>query len=114
MLSIVPVTATPNHRFSSKIYVDGKNIVLQFDLQYNEIAGYWLVTIANDRGCALIRCQPVLPVQNILEQYAYMGIGSAYIVPAQTVKEQWPSRYTLGANWYLLWGDTDGGDLNGG
>lgn len=110
MLSIIPITATPNHKFSSKIPVDGKNIILGFELQYNELAGYWIITIHNERGEPLIAGIPAVPAQNILEQYDYLEIGRAYIVPAQTLKEQWPSRYTLGAQWYLVWGDTDGGD----
>lgn len=113
MLSIIPITAIPNRKFSSKIPVDGANLVLQFELQYNELASYWTVTISSDNGQALVSSLPVVPAQNILEQYAYIGIGSAYIVRAQTVKEQWPSRYTLGASWYLVWGDTDGGDVGG-
>ncbi len=112
MLSIVPISAIPNYKFSSKIPVDNQNITLQFECQYNELAGYWIVNVLQT-GKYLIAGLPVLPAQNILEQYAYLGIGSAYIVPAQTIKEQWPSRYTLGSSWYLVWGDTDGGDLIG-
>lgn len=113
MLSIVPIKAVPNYRFSSKIAVDNKNVTLGFELQYNELAGYWIVKISDINGQALISGLAVVPAQNILEQYEYLGIGSAYILPAQTVKEQWPSRYTLGDNWYLVWGDTDGSDLSG-
>lgn len=87
-------------------------MVLGFDLQYNELAGYWIAAISDDKGNVLISGQPVLPAQNILEQYEYLQIGSAYILPSQTVSEQWPSRYSLGSNWYLAWGDTNGGDAN--
>lgn len=113
MLSIVPITATPGRRFSCKIPVDGQSAVLQFSLQYNELAGYWLVDIASAGGKPLVSCLPALPAENILEQYAYLEIGRAYIVPAQTVKEQWPSRGSFGSDWYLVWGDTDGGDTGG-
>lgn len=113
MLSIIPITATPNYTFSSKIPVDGQNIVLGFELQYNELAGYWVVTISDEKGNALVAGQPILPSQNILEQYEYLQIGSMYIVPTQTVEEQWPSRHTLGMQWYLVWGDTDGSDVVG-
>lgn len=113
MLSIIPITPTPNHKFTSKIPVDGQNIVLGFELQYNELACYWIVAIRDEKGSSLIAGLPVLPAQNILEQYEYLQIGSAYIVPAQTVAEQWPSQYTLGTQWYLIWGDTDGSDVSG-
>lgn len=113
MLSIVPIKAIPNYKFSSKIAIDGKNITLGFELQYNELAGYWIVSISDIVGKYLIAGIAVVPAQNILEQYEYLNIGSAYIMPAQTVKEQWPARYTLVNEWYLVWGDTNGSDLNG-
>ena len=108
MWSIIPITSANNRKFSTKVPIDKTNKVLQFETQYNELAGYWLVTISDSSGNNLISCLPVVPAQNILEQYAYLGIGSAYIVPAQTAKEQWPSVDTLGSDWLLVWGDTDG------
>lgn len=111
MLSIVPIQAIPNYKFTSKIPVDGQNLILQFELQYNELQGYWLVNISNYNGKSLISCLPLLPAENILEQHRYLNIGSAYIVPVQTTNEQWPTRYTLGTEWHLIWDDTDRGLL---
>lgn len=108
MLSIIPVTSTPNRKFSCKIPIGTTNKVLQFETQYNDIAGYWLMTISDEAGKILISCIPVIPAQNILEQYAYLEIGNAYIMPAQTVTEQWPSESTLGTEWYLVWSDANG------
>ena len=108
MISIIPITQIPNRKFSCKILVDNQNLVLQFMLQYNELADYWLVDISDDKGNPLISCLPVIPAQNILEQFSYMGIGSAAIVPATTIAEEWPSQSTLGVDWYLVWGDTVG------
>lgn len=113
MVSIIPVQAIPNHKFSSRILVDNQNLTLQFELQYNDIANYWLVNINDHNGRALISCLPVIPAQNILEQYAHLQIGSAYIVPVQTIKEQWPTQHTLDSEWYLLWSDTVAGEKNG-
>lgn len=56
----------------------------------------------------LVSALPLVPAQNILEQFAYMGIGSAYVLPRTQVKEQWPSAETLTADWYLVWSDTNG------
>lgn len=113
MLSIVPLTPTPNCKFSSKIYIDGNNTVLNFELRYNELAGYWTLNISNDKKEPLVFNLPVIPAQNVLEQYEHLQIGRAYVLPAQTVAEEWPGRYTLGSEWYLVWGDTDGRDVNG-
>ena len=39
MLSIVSIQPVQNYTFSSKIQVDGQSLTLQFELQYNELAG---------------------------------------------------------------------------
>lgn len=108
MVSIIPVQAVPHCTFSSKIPVDGANLTLFFTVTYNELAKYWLVDIADADGTALISSLPVIPAQNILEQYQYMKIGSAYILPRSSVAEQWPSADTLTSDWYLVWSDTSG------
>jgi len=36
-----------------------------------------------------------------------MRIGSAYLMPLETLEEEFPGRSTLGVKWHLLWGDTD-------
>lgn len=110
MYSIVPIQNIPNNRFSSKIPVDGQNLTLIFYVTYNELAKYWLIDISNADGTMLLSGLPVVPAQNILEQYQYMQIGSAYILPRSKVKEQWPSADTLSTDWYLIWSDTDGYD----
>lgn len=107
MYSIIPIQAVPNRTFSSIISVDRGNLTLTFTLRYNELAKYWLIDIIKDSK-TLISNLPVIPAENILEQYKYMQIGSAYILPRQIVKEQWPSYNSLASDWYLIWGDTDG------
>lgn len=108
MYSAIPLVAVPNYSFSSTIPVDGANITLLFHITYNELAKYWLIDISDDEGNMLISAMPLVPAQNILEQYAYMGIGSAYLLPRAQVKEQWPSVDTLTSDWYLIWSDTNG------
>lgn len=109
MYSIVPMQNIPNNTFLSKIPVDGQNLTLVFRSTYNELAKYWLIDITDGvTGNPLIRALPVIPSQNMLEQYQYLEIGSAYIIPRSKVQEQWPSMETLISDWYLLWSDTDG------
>lgn len=107
MYSAIPLVAVPNYSISSTIPVDGANITLLFRIMYNELAKYWLIDISDDEGNMLISALPLVPAQNILEQFAYMGIGSAYVLPRTQVKEQWPSAETLTADWYLIWSDTN-------
>ena len=108
MISIVPMQAIPNHKFSAVVPIDDGNVNLSFRLTYNELANCWIVDISKDETVVLAGL-PMVPGQNILEQYAYLGIGSAAIVPRSEAQEQWPSRATLSADWYVVWGDTNAG-----
>lgn len=108
MQSIIPIQPIPNQTFSCKIPVDTQNITLIFKAMYNELANYWVVDISDNTGKNLIAGLPIVPAQNILEQFSYLKIGSAYIVPRQQLKEQWPSYSTLNSDWYLVWSDTNG------
>lgn len=110
MLSIIPLNPAPNQKFQTKVPIDGCNKTLGFEVWYNDIAGYWTMNIKNEQGEYLLSSIPLVPgadeAVNILGQYEYLSIGSAYLIPAQTVKEEWPDDVTLGVNWYLVWGDT--------
>lgn len=105
MYSVIPITSAPNQTFSCKIPVDNKNLVLHFKTRYNEVAGYWLITLSTN-DAVLLRNLPVLSAENILEQFAYMEIGSAYITKSEAVTEPWPTSDTLGTVWSLVWSDT--------
>ena len=107
MKTVIPISNSPNNTFSCKIPVDNKNITLTFTTHFNEVAGYWLVSISNSEGIELIHNLPVLPSQNILSQLTYMCIGSACIIKGDNLsEEEWPSEESLGSNWYLVWSDT--------
>lgn len=106
MYSIIPITTKPNNVFSCKIPVDGGNTTLVFKTHYNEVAGYWMVSVSKGDGTELIHNLPMLPAQNILEQYSYMEIGSACILSNHQVAEQWPNEANLGSEWLLVWSDT--------
>ena len=108
MFVIVPMQAIPNHSFSAVVPIDGGNVNLRFRLMYNELANYWIADISKDDAVVLAGL-PLVPAQNILEQFGYLGIGSAYIIPRSEAQEQWPSLGTLSADWYVVWGDTNAG-----
>lgn len=106
MYSLIPINTKPNNTFTCKIPIDGGNVTLVFRTHYNEVAGYWVVSVSRSDGTELIRNLPMLPAQNILEQYSYMGIGSACIISAHQVKAEWPDAENLGSEWLLVWSDT--------
>ncbi|MGM9571232.1 MAG: phage baseplate plug protein [bacterium] len=109
-LSIIPLQPIPNYCFKSKVPVDGMNKNLTFKLTYNLIAEYWLLELKDEQNNVLLSAIPLIPGEgkalNILEQYSYLQIGAAYIVPVESINEEYPSINTLGSKWALVWGDT--------
>ena len=109
MLSIVPMQAVPNRTFSSVISFADSNIELRFTMHFNEVAGYWFVDISRDNEM-LLSAYPWIPAQDLLEQFQYLGIGHAYIVPITLVSSQLPGYDTLATEWAVVWGDEELGD----
>ncbi len=103
---IVPLRGIPNNSTTYRLPIDDQNISLTLRLTYNEIAGYWMMDLTNEDGQMLVSGLPVIPAQNILEQYRYMQIGSAYVLPKSKVEDQWPGYESLTSDWYLVWSDT--------
>jgi hypothetical protein len=108
---LIPLTTSPNQTFQSTLAVDSKNITLEFNLKYNEIAEYWIMKITDpSSNTLLLDSVPLIPgnapAGNILEQYEYLGIGSAFIVKSSNVAADYPSDTTLGTDFLLVWGDT--------
>ena len=105
----IPLTSDPNQNFKCTIPIDGVNKSLIFDIRYNSEAEYWTMMVTDDlRGIVLIDSIPLLsgiyPAANILEQYAYLNIGSAYIVKANPdITEDNPNAETLGSGFKLYW-----------
>lgn len=109
MTSIVPMQAIPNHSFAAVIPLYGGNTELRFTMQYNEVAGFWFIDIAQ-KGEMLLSAYPLIPAQDILEQFQYMGIGHAYILPRAELTSQFPDIETLTTEWFVIWSDYDGND----
>ena len=104
MVSIVPMQAIPNHSFSCVIPLDNGNIELRFTMQYNEVAGFWFVDIGKDNQ-TILSGYPLIPAQDLLEQFQYMEIGHAYLIPRSELTQQFPDYETLSTEWYVVWSD---------
>lgn len=102
----IPLT-TSNQAFTCTLEIDGKNKKLAFSVRYNEIAKYWTMTVTDPTiGSVLLSSIPLLPAGNILGQYAYLQIGSAYVVNTGNTDTDRPGATNLGTDWILVWGDT--------
>lgn len=104
---IVPLTTSPNQTFTSTIPIDGKAIKFNFFLRYNTEANYWVLDISDSSNNNLLVSVNLICGLNLLEQYSYLRIGSAYIVKADnSLADDSPNQYNLGTDFQLLWGDT--------
>lgn len=108
---IIPLTTNPNQSFSCTLPVDGKNLTLSFTFRYNHIMKYWFMSVSNHKTKVLILDSIPLvtgefPAANLLEQYEYLGIGSAAIIPTSSIANSFPDDINLGSEYVLVWGDT--------
>lgn len=107
---IIPLTSSPNQNFSSGLQVDGAPLTLNFVVRWNEMAGYWTMSVSDVNDDLLLDSIPLItgwyPGANLLSQYEYLKIGSAYILNNGISTSDYPGRNDLGSAWSLLWSDT--------
>ena len=105
---IIPLTSLNNQTFAAQLTVDSKSLTLNFTLSYSPMAGYWQMSIANVNGVPLIASMPLItgryPAANMLAQYQYLKIGSAYLLNTGNAPADYPGQNNLG-QFSLLWGD---------
>lgn len=83
-LQLIPLTNSPNQQFTVSLQVDGRPLSLNLTIKFNEMAGYWIMSISDIANNLLIDSIPMIcgsyPAANLLEQQRYLGIGSWYII----------------------------------
>ena len=106
---IVPLTQAPNQAFTVQLTVDGQPLTLNLLLSYSAMAGWWQMQISDAQGNTLIDSVPLVtgyyPAANMLAQYGYLAIGSAYLLNTGNSTDDYPSANNL-TSFSLLWGDT--------
>lgn len=109
---VVPLTNSPNQTFSIVLPVDGENRSFKFELWYNEIAEYWLISATDTKtNTKLFDNLPLLTSYgeyfNILNQLSYKKIGTAGVLPQiGEFQKSMPDDTNLGKEYVLIWGDT--------
>lgn len=109
---VVPLIAGQNQSMTCTLPVDGQNLTLTFNFVWNGIGNYWYMAITNTTlRTLLLDAIPLVPgsypAGNILGQYSYLKIGSAWVVPASSsVLVNNPGLNDFGSNYYLVWSDT--------
>jgi hypothetical protein len=105
---IIPLTTANNQAFSAQVTVNNQALTLNFTLAYSQMAGYWQLAVADVSGNLLIASVPLItglyPAANLLAQYQYLNIGSAYLLNTGNAPVDYPGPNDLSL-FSLLWGD---------
>jgi len=105
---LVPLVTAPNQTFTVELTVNMQSLTLVLSLGYSEMAGYWQMSISNTNGTLLVASVPLVtglyPAANVLAQYQYLQIGSAYLLNTGNAPVDYPGPNDL-AQFSLLWGD---------
>ena len=106
---LVPLNQAPNQTFTVQLTVDGNPLTLNLALSYSAMSGWWQMQVSDATGAVLIASVPLItglyPAANLLAQYGYLSIGSAFILNTGNSQDDYPSENNLVA-FSLLWGDT--------
>jgi hypothetical protein len=107
---IIPLDNSPDQSFTVSLSVDGSLLTLQLNVYFSEMANYWLMDIFDNQGNPLLASVPLLtgsyPAANILQQYGYLGIGSAFLLNVSASPLDHPDKNSLGTDFILIWSDT--------
>lgn len=103
-LQVIPLSTSPNQQFTAQLTVDKKPLTLNLTVRYNEMAGYWLLSISDSSNTLLIDSVPLItgsyPAANILEQQRYLQIGSWYVVNVSNLLVESGSDIGYGEGFY--------------
>lgn len=111
---VIPLTPGKNQSMSCSLPVDGANISLSFVFTYNSIGGYWYMSVTDTKKKTLyLDAVPLVignyPAANVLSQYSYLKLGSAWVIPSnQAAGLVNPTSANLGTDYVLIWSDTVG------
>lgn len=108
-LQVVPLSSS-SQTITAQLQVDGNPLTLVLAINWSAMAGYWVMTIYDAQDNLLLDSIPLVtgwyPAANLLAQYGYLQIGSAYIINLGVDASDYPGNTDLGAGFILLWGDT--------
>jgi hypothetical protein len=104
----VPLQAAPNQAFAVQLTVNGGQLTLNLTLGYSNMAGCWQMSVSDVNFNLLVASVPLItglyPGANMLAQYQYLNIGSAYLLNTGNDALDYPASGSLNL-FTLLWGD---------
>ena len=108
----IPLTNSPNQRFTCTVPVNGENKNFRFELWYNYQAEYWLFSLYDISTESYIFSNLPLLSSNykfydILYQLDYMKIGVCIMLPLIVDKKSAADDKNLGTSYVMIWGDNN-------
>jgi hypothetical protein len=76
-------------------------VTYKLTVKWNAYAQTWILDIADQNGAGLAQGLPFLPGQNLLAQYAYLGIGGSLVVQTNQDPYALPTATNLGTDSHL-------------
>ena len=108
----IPLTNSPNQKFTCTVPVNGENKNFKFELWYNYQAEYWLFSLYDISTESYIFSNLPLLSSNykfydILYQLDYMKIGACIMLPLIVDKKSAADDKNLGTSYVMIWGDNN-------
>lgn len=98
----IPLDNSPNQNFDVTLDINGKNVVLNLYLSYNE-GHYWTMQVRDKYKNPLTDSIPLLSGQNLLQGLEHLKIGEAYLLKNSDINDEIPNSENLGTDFILLW-----------
>ena len=108
----IPLTNSPNQKFTCTVPGNGENKNFKFELWYNYQAEYWLFSLYDISTESYIFSNLPLLSSNykfydILYQLDYMKIGVCIMLPLIVDKKSAADDKNLGTSYVMIWGDNN-------
>jgi hypothetical protein len=104
---LIPLDNAPNQTWQVTVFINGVSVTFGVNLNFNEVAGLWEMSIFDASGTLLLSSLPLVTGLNLLAQFGYLNIGSIWIVDRGGVgSTDYPNASNLGSSFAMVWGDT--------
>ena len=113
MISNIPLKSLPNQSMRVEVTFDDKKQFYILNFNFNEVCGYWCMTIKDTYENVLLSNIPlvtgnsILEAGNLLKQFAYKKLGSIMVLKSTNTKNDIPDEKQLGQEFKLIWADTE-------
>lgn len=101
-----------HYRRTYSLNIDGQSRQITVEYRYIPLYDYWTITVYDTPTSTLVIANVPLMYnegegQNLLSQFAYLGLGSCYVIKAvEQPTTPWPTGESFGVEYKLAWGDT--------